>query len=105
MNEAALEAFYTRLAETSPIPVMLYNMPGNTGVNLSSALTLKLAAHPNIVGIKDSGGNIVQIAMDELLPICKASMVDHEPATCRAWRPGSGPKRSWRRWGSTGDES
>lgn len=37
-------------------------MPGNTGVNLSSALTLRLAAHPNIVGIKDSGGNIVQIA-------------------------------------------
>lgn len=62
MSEAALEAFYTRLADASPIPVMLYNMPGNTGVNLSSALTLRLAAHPNIVGIKDSGGNIVQIA-------------------------------------------
>lgn len=62
MNEAALEGFYTRLADVSPIPVMLYNMPGNTGVNLTAALTLKLAAHPNIVGIKDSGGNIVQIA-------------------------------------------
>lgn len=62
MNEAALEAFYIRLADASPIPVMLYNMPGNTGVNLSAPLTLKLATHPNIVGIKDSGGNIVQIA-------------------------------------------
>jgi 4-hydroxy-2-oxoglutarate aldolase len=62
MNDAALEGFYNRLADASPIPVMLYNMPGNTGVNLSVPLTLNLAAHPNIVGIKDSGGNIVQIA-------------------------------------------
>jgi 4-hydroxy-2-oxoglutarate aldolase len=62
MTEAALENFYTRLADAAPIPVMIYNMPGNAGVNIPSALTLKLAAHPNIVGIKDSGGNIVQIS-------------------------------------------
>jgi 4-hydroxy-2-oxoglutarate aldolase len=62
MTDAALEGYYSRLADASPIPVMLYNMPGNTGVNLSASLTVKLAAHPNIVGIKDSGGNIVQIA-------------------------------------------
>ena len=62
MNEAALEKFYTMLADASPIPVMIYNMPGNSGVNVPSPLTLKLAAHPNITGIKDSGGNIVQIS-------------------------------------------
>ena len=62
MNEAALEKFYTMLADASPIPVMIYNMPGNSGVNVPSSLTLKLAAHPNITGIKDSGGNIVQIS-------------------------------------------
>ena len=62
MTEAALERFYVLLADASPIPVMLYNMPGNAGINVPSALTLRLAAHPNIVGIKDSGGNIVQIA-------------------------------------------
>ena len=62
MNEAALEKFYTMLADASPIPVMIYNMPGNSGVNVPSSLTLKLAAHPNITGIEDSGGNIVQIS-------------------------------------------
>ena len=62
MNEAALGNFYTMLADASPIPVMIYNMPGNSGVNVPSSLTLKLAAHPNITGIKDSGGNIVQIS-------------------------------------------
>ena len=41
---------------------MLYNMPGNTGLNLSSGLVAELSYHPNIVGIKDSGGNIVQIS-------------------------------------------
>lgn len=62
MNEAALEKFYTTLADVSPIPVMIYNMPGNAGVNVPSSLTVKLSAHPNITGIKDSGGNIVQIS-------------------------------------------
>ncbi|MGI6782960.1 MAG: dihydrodipicolinate synthase family protein [Aminivibrio sp.] len=62
MNEAALEKFFTMLADASPIPVMLYNMPGNSGINIPSSLTVKLASHSNITGIKDSGGNIVQIS-------------------------------------------
>ncbi len=62
MTEAVLERFYRDVADASPIPVMLYNMPRNTGINLSTGLILRLAEHPNIVGIKDSGGNIVQIS-------------------------------------------
>ena len=62
MNESALEKFYVSLADVSPIPVMEYNMPGNSGINLSSSLVIKLSSHPNIVGVKDSGGNIVQIS-------------------------------------------
>ena len=62
LNESALEKFYVSLADASPIPVMVYNMPGNSGINLSSSLVIKLSSHPNIVGVKDSGGNIVQIA-------------------------------------------
>lgn len=61
-NEAVLEKFFTAVADASPVPVMLYNMPGNSGVNLSAKLIIKLSAHPNIAGVKDSGGNIVQIA-------------------------------------------
>jgi len=59
---AALIEHYTAVAEASPVPVMLYNMPGNTGINMPSSLMIQLAEHPNIVGVKDSSGNIVQIA-------------------------------------------
>lgn len=62
MTDAALSAHFTAVADASPIPVMLYNMPRNTGINISSKVTIELAKHPNIAGIKDSGGNIVQIA-------------------------------------------
>lgn len=62
MKEPALEKYYTDVADKSPIPVLIYNMPGNTGVNLSSGLVVRLSAHPNIAGIKDSSGNIVQIS-------------------------------------------
>lgn len=62
MTDAALERFYLEVAEASPVPVLLYNMPRNTGLNLSAALVARLAAHPNIAGVKDSSGDIVQIA-------------------------------------------
>jgi 4-hydroxy-2-oxoglutarate aldolase len=62
MSDAALERFYLDVAEASPVPVLLYNMPRNTGLNLSPALVARLSQHPNIAGIKDSGGDIVQIA-------------------------------------------
>ncbi|RGY98074.1 dihydrodipicolinate synthase family protein [Clostridium sp. AM58-1XD] len=61
MKEPVMEVFFNDVADKSPIPIVLYNMPGNSGVNISSALVKKLSAHPNIIGIKDSGGNIVQI--------------------------------------------
>ncbi|AET68551.1 dihydrodipicolinate synthase/N-acetylneuraminate lyase [Desulfosporosinus orientis DSM 765] len=62
MTEKVLKKFYLEVAEASPIPLILYNMPRNTGVNLSAKVVAELAQHPNIIGIKDSGGNIVQIA-------------------------------------------
>lgn len=62
MGNAALSMHYRAVADASPIPIMLYNMPGNTGLNLTSGLVAELSNHPNIIGIKDSGGNIVQIS-------------------------------------------
>ena len=62
MTQPALVRFYTEVADACPVPVVLYNMPRNTGLNLPSAAVIELAKHPNIIGIKDSGGNIVQIA-------------------------------------------
>lgn len=62
MTPAALKRFYLEVAEACPVPVMLYNMPRNTGLNLPAEVVVELSGHPNIAGIKDSSGNIVQIA-------------------------------------------
>ena len=62
MGDQVLARYFTDVADASPLPVILYNMPRNTGINISAKLTAELAKHPNIIGIKDSGGNIVQIA-------------------------------------------
>lgn len=68
MDEKALERFYLDVADQSPLPVILYNMPRNTGVNITAPLCCRLSSHPNIVGIKDSSANIVQIT--EILAGC-----------------------------------
>ncbi len=62
MTDDVLEPHFEQVADASPVPVLVYNMPANTGINLSSSLVSKLSKHENIVGIKDSSGNIVQIA-------------------------------------------
>lgn len=62
MKEDVLYKYFTDVADAVPIPIMLYNMPGNTGINLSAGLIARLAKHPNIAGIKDTSGNIVQIS-------------------------------------------
>lgn len=62
MSDAALEQFYKDVADASPIPVLIYNMPRNTGLNMGPSLIRRLCTHPNIKGMKDSGGNIVQIS-------------------------------------------
>lgn len=64
-NQMTTQAFvthYTAVADASPVPVLLYNFTAVTGVNLLPAAVEKLAQHPNIVGIKESGGDIGQIA-------------------------------------------
>jgi 4-hydroxy-tetrahydrodipicolinate synthase len=52
---------YTEVADASPVPVILYNVTIFTGVNLQPAAVARLAEHPNIVGVKESGGDIAQI--------------------------------------------
>jgi len=60
MDDNAMIKHYLYLAEHSPLPVILYNMPANTGVDLSAEVVIELSNHPNIIGIKDSSGNIVK---------------------------------------------
>lgn len=58
MNEAALLAHFRAVADASPIPVMLYNIPVYAHVVLSPALVHEMAQHPNVIGMKDSAGNL-----------------------------------------------
>jgi 4-hydroxy-2-oxoglutarate aldolase len=53
---------YRAVADASPVPVLLYNFTAVTGVNLAPEAVLQLASHPNIVGMKESGGDVGKIA-------------------------------------------
>ena len=56
-----LRRHFTAIADASPVPVCLYNVPGRTAVNLRTETVLRLAEHPNIVGIKESSGDLAQV--------------------------------------------
>ena len=63
MEGFALRAHYLALADASPLPVMIYNMPANAaGVDLDAETVIALSAHPNIIGLKDSSGNVTRMA-------------------------------------------
>ena len=66
MTRDVLKAYYLEVADASPIPVIVYNVPANTGITLEGPLILELSAHPNIAGLKESGGNLVLAG--ELIP-------------------------------------
>ena len=65
MTGEVLTRFFHTVADASPIPVLIYNVPQNTGVVIDPATIAALAAHQNIVGVKDSSGNMA--AMIETL--------------------------------------
>ncbi len=57
MKQDVLRRFFEDVAEASPLPVLAYNIPQNTGVTVQPATLGRLAAHPNLIGVKDSSGN------------------------------------------------
>ena len=59
-TQEGIIAHYQALADASPVPLMLYNIPGRTMSNLTAATTLALSHHPNIIGIKEASGNLEQ---------------------------------------------
>jgi 4-hydroxy-2-oxoglutarate aldolase len=64
-NDMSHEAFlkhYLKVADNSPIPILLYNVPPFTGVNLEAKTAATLSSHENIIGIKDSSGNVEQLS-------------------------------------------
>jgi 4-hydroxy-tetrahydrodipicolinate synthase len=60
-NQRGLVEHFTAIADASPVPVILYNVPGRTKSNINAETTLKLAEHPNIMAIKEASGNFAQI--------------------------------------------
>lgn len=55
---AGLKRHFISVANSSPIPVILYHIPGRCGVGIPESLVLELAGHENIIGIKEAGGNV-----------------------------------------------
>jgi len=61
MNHDELVRHYFDVADASPVPILVYNMPGNTGIDMTAAMIITMASHPNIAGLKESGGNVVKM--------------------------------------------
>ena len=61
-SQAGLVAHFTAMAEAGGIPVILYNVPSRTGLNIAPETALELSKHPLINGIKEASGNISQVA-------------------------------------------
>lgn len=59
-SQQGIYQHYMQIADISPVPVILYNVPGRTGSNVTAETTLKLALHDNIIGIKEASGNLEQ---------------------------------------------
>lgn len=60
-NQRGMKAHFEAIADASPVPVILYNVPGRVGVNLQASTSVELAQHPNIVAVKEASGNLQQI--------------------------------------------
>ena len=60
-NQRGMKAHFEAIADASPVPVIVYNVPGRVGVNLQAATCVELAKHPNIIAVKEASGNLQQI--------------------------------------------
>ena len=60
-SQEGLFQHYVAIADAAPKPILLYNVPGRTGRNMTAATTLRLASHPNIAGIKEAGPEMAQM--------------------------------------------
>lgn len=67
-TQRGLIAHYTTVADSVDTPIILYNVPSRTGVNIAPATLNTLADHPNIVGIKEASGNMTQVVT--MLALC-----------------------------------
>ena len=84
MNDRALIAHFSALADAADIPIMMYNVPKFTHVNLSGRAVEELSGHPNIAGMKDSAGDVAQlVSFQRVIPADFNLMV----GTASVWYP------------------
>lgn len=69
-TQEGLYLHYRAIAEEVPIPIIIYNIQGRTGVNMSTETLVRLAEIPNIVGVKEASGSIKQ--MSDVIQLCGA---------------------------------
>lgn len=62
MNQTALTRHFKTVADHSDIPILIYNVPKFTGINTPVSMIAELSRHPDIIGMKDSAGNVSQLA-------------------------------------------
>jgi 4-hydroxy-tetrahydrodipicolinate synthase len=72
-SQEGLYRHYMSLADATDLPIVLYNVPGRTGVNLLPATVARLAQHPNITAIKEASGNVD--AVSEIKGLCAMTVL------------------------------
>lgn len=80
MNTEALVAHFTAVADASPVPTLLYNLPGPTGIALTPAVVEPLADHPNVIGLKETSPDLERL-------IAFAGMRPNRFAVLVGWAP------------------
>ncbi len=71
-TQSGLISHYSKIAESVSIPIILYNVPSRTGVNIEPETCLELSKIPNIIAIKEASGNISQVA--KIAALCKDNL-------------------------------
>src|SRR6202034_4057325 len=79
MRNREMLTYYQAVADRSPLPVLLYSVPGCTAYDLPVEVVAELVMHPNIVGMKDSSGNVDRIA--QLVHATRSSRKHSVPVT------------------------
>lgn len=80
-SQAGLRAHYEVIANAVELPIVLYNVPGRTGVDLANETVEALARHPNIVGIKDATGDLERLSLMRLLVPSNFSLISGDDPT------------------------